>query len=344
MKVFLTGATGLVGSHTAQRLVQAGYQVTAMVRRLATEQAAFLDSLGVRLVIGDLGDSDAGLTRAMQGCGAVVHSAALVFREAGWDRYQEVNVRAVDRIGRAAAAAGAVRMVHVSSVAVYGGARGSPVSEEQWRERPIPPHAMYARSKREGEQAAWRLHEEGLTQLTVVRPVVVYGERDRLVVPRLGRAVRWPILPLPGDGRTALPVSYAGNVADAIVATLERTASIGRAYNLVEARPTTARVLLGAFARTLGRRARFVPVPGRLILATAAAGDAVAHRFPRFSRVELRRGARLLVEGVPYDGQRARQELGWSGRLGPEEAVTRAATWWRDVGARGMSGGGESRA
>jgi nucleoside-diphosphate-sugar epimerase len=328
VRVFLTGGTGLVGSHVAERLRERGHDVVALVR--PSVDAAFLASVGAEPVEGDVTAVSAELAARMAGCDAVVHAAARVYRRAPWAMYHQLNVAATERVLRAAAAAGAGRVLHVSSVAVYGiGGSGARITEDAWRERPIPPHATYARSKREAEEVAWRLHAEGAIRLTTVRPVVVYGERDRLFTPILARVVRFPVVPLPGGGRAAVPVAYAGNVADAIVDALELPVAVGRAYNLVEERTISARRLLRIFARELGKAPRLWTVPAGLALGPATVIDGLARVLPGLRGAELRRGVRLLSRGNPYDAARARQDLGWTGRVEHEQAVARTAAWWR---------------
>ncbi|MGH7482866.1 MAG: NAD-dependent epimerase/dehydratase family protein, partial [Longimicrobiales bacterium] len=217
MRWFITGGTGLIGSHLAALLAGRGESVRVLVRE--TSATAFLRGLGAELVVGDIEAPAPVLARAIDGCDVVVHAAAILYpRRAGWERYRRVNVDAVDNVLGAAALAGVRRVVHVSSIAVYGRAdRGDELDEDAWLRGEIPERAYYPRSKREAEVGAWAYHEAGTVRLTTVRPGVVYGERDRLFTRQLVRAARLPILPLPGGGRAKPPFVYAGNVAHGIV-------------------------------------------------------------------------------------------------------------------------------
>jgi len=325
--IFVTGATGLVGSHAVEKMVGRGYRVRALVRPGADTR--FLMGLGAELVPGDITDAEAALASAIEGCDAVVHGAALVFRRASEAVYHRLNVVAARNVFLAAAAAGASRVLHISSVAVYGDAGGArPIREDHWNVAPLPRHALYARSKRAAEEAAWELHESGRINLTVLRPVVVYGERDRLAVPVLDRLTRLPILPLPGGGSAPIPVAYAGNVADVIVAALERPVAIGRAYNVIEPRTISSRALLERFGRELGRKPRVLPLPAALVRAAATAGDTIASAIPGVAVTDVRRAARLLLDGIPYDTTRVTQDLDWTGRVDHDEAIRRTAAWW----------------
>lgn len=334
MQVFLTGGTGLLGTHVARRLAERGHGIVALVR--STSRTSGLKRLGATLVTGDLRDSVETLARAATGCEATIHAAALVYRRgAGPLEYQAINVGGTERLLRAAGAAGAGRTVLVSSIAVYGsGPPGERYEESRWLAHPPPARVDYARSKRAAEEAAWRLHAEGLIRLTAVRPGVLYGEGDRWFTPALARIMRWPVVPLPGHGRHTVPVVYAGNAADGVLTALEREGAVGQAYNLSEDAPLTVRALLQNFARGLERRLRLVPVPAGVVRAAAVAGDTLLRMMPALRGTDLRRAARRILADNAYPSEKARRELGWAARVPPAEALRRTAGWWREAASR----------
>jgi nucleoside-diphosphate-sugar epimerase len=327
MRVFLTGGTGLIGSHVAARLRDRGDDVVALVR--STSQTSHLVEIGCQPVVGDILD-DPGVTAArIRGCDAVVHAAAKVFERGGRGAFARLNVGGTERVLEAAGRA-APRVVHVSSVAVYAGLPADrPLTEDRWTEADPDRQSPYAASKHLSERAAWRWHGAGDVRLTTVRPSVVYGERDRAATPIFVRYARLPVIPLVGGGRTTLPVVYAGNVARAIVAALDRDASIGRAYNLARDVPVTARDLARWLARDLGRRARLVSVPAGPARSAAAAIDMVSRLVPWAGQTDARRAVRSLSRDNPYLSSRARLELGWTGLIPHEEGVRRTMEWWR---------------
>jgi nucleoside-diphosphate-sugar epimerase len=151
---------------------------------------------------------------------------------------------------------------------------------------------------------------------------VVYGERDRLFLPRLVRAVRGPIVPVIGPGTNHLSCVYAGNVAQAIVAALEAPCAGFRAFNVTtDAAPLlTLREFLVAVAEASGRRARFVHLPAGAARCVIALWTGPA----------LARAALAFVTGEnPYSSERARAELGWTPSVTAREAIARAVAWIR---------------
>lgn len=336
MRVFVTGSAGLLGSHIAERLKASGHDVVALVR--PTSDLGFLGRLGAELVEGDL--LAPGTYRdALRRCGAVVHAAALVTQPAGWEAYREVNVQGTRLVLEAAASAGVRRALHVSTVAVYGGLGGRwrRIAEDAPTDAPLAQREVYARSKRMAEDVAWGLHRAGALDVRLIRPCLVYGERDRIVLPRLARYLRMPVTLIVGRGTNPLPVVYAGNVADGAVLALVRREASGRAYNLASDFPVTQREFLAMVARGLGTRPRFLHVPFAAAYALGWLWHATGVRGGSCRRVSLTpRAIALMARPNPFASDRARQELGWTPRVGPAEAIRRAVDWY--VNERGDGG------
>ncbi len=118
--IFLTGATGLVGSHVAEEALRRGHRIRALVR--ASSDTSFLDSLSVEKVPGDLEDADA-LRAGVAGADWVINCAAKVGDWGPLEEFRRLNVEALRLLLDAAVDARVERFVHVSSLGVYEGAR-----------------------------------------------------------------------------------------------------------------------------------------------------------------------------------------------------------------------------
>lgn len=329
MRIFLTGGTGMLGSHVAERLRARGDQVVALVR--SSSDTAHLESIGCTLVVGELGDAPPIMAHRIRGADAVIHAAAKVFQSGSRDEYLRVNLEGTERLLEAAGAS-APRFIHISSVAVYAGlSMDRPLTEDRWTEADPERQSAYAASKHLSERAAWRAHEEGHVQVTTLRPSVVYGERDRSATPVMVRYASLPLVPLIDGGRTTLPVVYAGNVADGIVAALDRPTSVGRAYNLAFDLPLTARQLVPLFGAGLERAPRTFTIPATPIGAVAAGIRALTRSIPGLPTLDATRAIRSLSRDNPYDSHRARAELDWDPRVSHEEGIRRTLEWWRQM-------------
>ncbi|HET7630930.1 MAG TPA: NAD-dependent epimerase/dehydratase family protein [Gemmatimonadaceae bacterium] len=331
MRALVTGATGMVGRHIAQRLLDDGWTVRALVRDPGAEASRELDALGVHLARGDVLDQPS-LVAAAGGCDVIFHAAARIFTR-GWEQYRAVNIDGTRNAISAAASAGA-RLMHVSSVAVYGALGrytathdGQKTSEDL----PLPPlsdHSYYSRSKRESEELVLAAHRAGRIWATAVRPDVIYGRYDRQFVPRLASVLRFGVMPLLGGGRTTLAVVHAANVADGAVRAATVDAAGGRAYNLANDFDVTAREFFAWGARGLGVDAHFVPCPvwaARAGIRTAR----VAVRAATLGHVRIQGAVAVnfLTRGNPFTSERARAELGWTPGVRPEDGVPDAFAW-----------------
>ena len=124
MRVMITGATGFVGYHTAQALLDAGHEVSLLVRSVDKMLALFGQDRVQQVTRGDITDADQ-VARALQGCDAVVHSAAMVSTSAAdAKRVYQTNVEGTRLVLAGAIERGIGRIIHVSSVtALYDPSR-----------------------------------------------------------------------------------------------------------------------------------------------------------------------------------------------------------------------------
>ncbi len=324
--LLVTGGTGLLGSHAAALFRERGWRVRALVRPEA--DLRFLEELGCEFVLGDLLRPES-LRGSADDCDAVLHAAGLVMAPAGWEAFRRVNVEGTRLVLEECIRAGCPRLLHLSSVAVYGPPAAHarlPLDEEAAIDLPLEPRAHYERSKRMGESVVRRAQE---TAWTVLRPAVAMGERDRNFTPRIAALADRPVLPTVGRGDNTLPVVYAGNVAEACWLALTRPEARGRIYNVADDGGITQRELLAAAAR---ERTVFVPLPRGPLEACVSAFERLAGGGPE-SRAVLLNTRRLWFAGRPnpFSSLRIREELGWKPSLPSLEGWQRALSWRRRV-------------
>jgi nucleoside-diphosphate-sugar epimerase len=328
-RALVTGATGLVGSHIAERLIATGCEVRALVRR----KSGWLESIGVEQTIGDVLDT-ASFTAAARGCDTVFHNAAAITESGGWETYRRLNVDGTRGAIAAASSAGA-RLVQLSSVAVYGPegrySTGGKKTSEESPLAALPDGAYYARSKRESEQLVMDAHASGKIWATAVRPTVIYGRRDRQFVPRAARLLRRGFAPLIGGGTSTLSLVHAANVADGAILAARSEIAGGRVYNLAHDFDVTVRDCFLLGAQGLGRSVHFIPIPLSLAGAAVSTFKVVTRLFTggRWSAVS-NASIRMLTKDNPFTSERARRELGWSPRVRPAEGIPDAFRWWRE--------------
>lgn len=291
--VAVTGATGFIGRHVVQQLLDEGTAVRAVVRGAIPPDPA----LQVRR-IADLADA-AALTDAFRGCSAVVHLAGLAhvaYRDATArrDEFRRVNVAGTRAVAEAAVAAGLERMVLLSSAGSVATFSAAVLAHDA----PRSPDTPYGRSKAEAEDEASAVAAAGALGLTILRPPLVYGAGMKGNPLRLWNAVwqGWPVpVPAVGNRRSVL---YVGNLAVAIAALLARPRAVAGAYFLTDEEPVSTAEFVALIARTLGRSARVLPVPQALLAGVARIGDVLA--LPVNSDAAKRLTGSLVLDGSAF--------------------------------------------
>jgi len=178
MRVMMTGGTGFAGSHTVRRFLAAGHSVRLLVRDAQKVRRVY-DPLGIGIperdvIVGDITD-EASVERAMQGCDAVYHGAALVsMRKTMAAEVLETNARGVQLVVGGAVRHGLPSIVYVSSSAIFF----SPGCQPIHLDMPIAPGTTaYAQSKAQAEHEIRRMQEEG-APIRVSYPTGIIGPDD----------------------------------------------------------------------------------------------------------------------------------------------------------------------
>lgn len=321
----VTGATGFIGRHLARRLVAAGRPVRLLCR---PGSAARLDpavAAAAEVVAGDLRDGS-GLAEAARGAGRIFHCAGHVSDWGTEAQFAETNAAGAERLLEAAAAAGAERFVHLSSIAVFG-VPAPPAFDD------ASPYGagrdLYSRTKIAGEQAALRAHRERGLPVVVLRPAVVYGPlgtwaEEPAAMIRRGRMF------LVGGGRGTCHPCWIGNLVDAMLLAAEHPRAPGSAYIVADDAPMPFAEYFGRLARAVGQDPvrRSIPLPAARALATAL--EAAARLRGASARPLLTHAALDMVTAVSRCSTRKiREELGYAPRVGVDAAMAELARWFR---------------
>lgn len=323
----VTGATGFVGSHVAERLSQHGYRVRTLAR--AASDTRLIDALGFEKVVGDLQD-EAAVGRAVQGVQLVVHCAALVGDWGPVAAFRRVNVDGLRILLDASLTQPLERFVHTSSLGVYE-ARDHFGTDESV----APPSAHidgYTQTKVESERLALEYGLRGLP-VTVLRPGLVYGPRDRTMMPRVLEAIRSGRFAYLGSGEQAMNSIYVENFVDALMLALQKPESIGQIYNLTDVERISKRRFIETLARLTGYPLpqRSIPLPVARAIATVL--ESVWRLLGRAEPPVLNQ-ARVKFLGLNQDFscEKAKRELGYQPRWEFDKAIATTVDWLRAEG------------
>lgn len=330
MKVLLTGATGFVGPAAALALSKAGHEVRCLVRETSDRSA--LDALGLPLEYA-LGDvcTPASLPAAMDGVDAVVHVAGLT-KGIRRDDYFRVNGFGSRVLAEAAVAAGVQRFVLCSSLAVAGPMpEGRPVVEDD----PPTPVSVYGQSKLAGEEAV-RRHGNKL-DLTIVRPPIVYGPRDKdffevfkmasrglALKPGLFHSKRYSIIHVDDLGHSlALALEKGKNVENLTSGEGVYYVSDGGVYAWDE--------LIHHAAQALGKENTFVmPVPEGLSWPVGLVSELAARLTGKPQIVSIDKIREMAGPGFACFIDKARDDFGYEPRWELGDGLAHTARWYLD--------------
>lgn len=309
-RVLLTGATGFVGRAVQQRIVADGqYDLTIAVRR------AVLVANVVRVVQVPELTAQTDWSAALQGVDVVVHSAARVhvMNETSADplaEFRKVNVDGTLALARQAVAAGVQRFVFVSSIKVNG--EGTELGRPYTADALANPSDPYGVSKYEAEQALLALaHETGL-EVTIIRPVLVYGPG---VKANFRSMMKWLQrgLPLPlGAIHNKRSLVALDNLVDLILTCAEHPAAVNQVFLASDGHDLSTTQMLQQLGVALDKPARLLPVPMRLLNAA-------------FALLGKRSFSQRLCGSLQVDISKNQQLLNWKPPVTVEDAMRKTA-------------------
>jgi uncharacterized protein YbjT (DUF2867 family) len=275
MRLLVIGGSGFLGGHVLHEAARRGHHTVALARSPAAARA--VTACGAQPLAGDLDHPrclDAAFTAA--GCEALLSLASLGFGHG-------------PAIVAAAEEAGIRRAVFVSTTAIT---------------TTLDPPAKQVR------QAAERQIRCCGLAWTILRPTMIYGAPGDRNLSRLLALLTWArMLPVPGGGQRLHQPVHVADAAGAVLAAVERPASIGRIYDVAGPEPLPFADLLRACAAAVGSTTTFVPVPLAPMIALARVHQRLS-RHPRIKAEQLQR----LGEDKAFAISEATADLGYAPR------------------------------
>jgi len=305
MRVLVTGGTGFVGCHTVAALAAHGHDVRLLVRRPERVERALapLGVGGLETVVGDVTDAES-VKRAVEGCDAIVHSAAIFTLDRRRDEeVMHVNVRGSEIVFDAAIAASLDPILYVSSVSALFPPDGDRVGPD---ERVKNPTDVYARSKAMAEGIA-REHQAQGRPIVCVYPGAVWGPFDPTLadgVAVIMGFVKQGYIPVTPGG---IPVVDVRDLASLHLAALRP--GMGPRRFMLGGNFLNNAELTDILNSVTGNHLRKLYLPGPVIRAIGRVGDVL--RRGAGINIGLTHEATLtLTYGVPCDDSRVEEEFG----------------------------------
>jgi dihydroflavonol-4-reductase len=325
-KTLVTGATGLVGSAVARRLVEEGFPVRALVRPGSPRY--HIEGLGLEFAEGDIRDAES-VRRSLDGIRYVFHVAA-DYRLWARDPREiyAANVDGTRIMMQEAKRAGVERVVYTSSVATLGLRADGSAADESVPLVTEDGIGAYKRSKIAAERLVeTMIADEGLPAV-IVNPSTPIGPRDVKPTPTGRIIVEAARGRVPGFLDTGLNLVHVDDVAAGHLAALRR-GTIGERYILGGENVLLAD-MLAEIARLVGRRPPRLKLPAAAVIPVAWAAEATAWLTGR-APFTTRDGIRMAAHRMFFTAAKAERELGIKARP-YREAIEDAVRWFKDAG------------
>jgi len=297
-KILVTGSTGFLGRRLMSALeLRANFLAIGSVRRTSKCLCE-----GSSVLVGDL-NAETDWSDALSAVQVVLHIAARahVLKDEVADplaEYRRVNVAGTLSLAYQAATAGVRRFIFISSIGVNGNTNSRPFKAD---DQPDPAEP-YAQSKWEAEQGLWQVQQETGMEVVVIRPPLVYG---RGAPGNFGRLVGWVNrgVPLPlGAIHNKRSLVGIDNLVDLIIRCIEHPAAANQVFLVGDGEDLSTTALLRGVGSAMGKPARLIPVPTRLLQfgAILLGKEALAQRLLGSLRVDISKTCELLEWKPPY--------------------------------------------
>ena len=306
MKTFITGGTGFIGTHLVRRLAQTEHEMVCLARE--TSNVSTLEEVGATIVRGDVTDKEC-MLEGIEGCDWLVNLANLyTFWEPDKQVYTEVNVEGTRKVMECALEAGVSKIVHASSMVIYGKPADVPFTEESTVGSVR--FSEYAETKYQGDLVTWELHETMGLPVLMVYPGGVLGPGDNKASGQYIQSLVQRQTPATAFHDSTITWVHVRDVAEIIVRALEKEGNIGEKY-LAGKEQLSFQELNAMTSEISG-----VPLPGmRLPDSVAVANAALMTWLADLVKKPPILGMaadqyRTMREGFWGDGSKAERELG----------------------------------
>lgn len=324
MRALVTGASGFIGSTLIEELGTLGFEVDALLR--PSSDVSNLSGLAYRRVEGDLRD-DASLRRAVRDVDYVFHLGGLTAARSRAE-YFEHNAAGTERLARAAAEErpGLSRFVFVSSLAASGPApsREEPLTES-CETRPV---SAYGESKLAAERAL--LNFKGRIPISIVRPPMVYGPRDRGVFVLIQTVAR-NVTPVPRGEKYYSLIHVRDLVRGIVQSALAKPSEVasGEVFFLTGNENATFREILDVIADALGRDPLRLTVPPLALRGAAMVlsllGAVTGRTFP----LNLDKLREILPDYWLCTSEKAKARLGFAPEFDLAGGMAHSVAWYK---------------
>lgn len=325
--IFITGATGFVGTHLVNANLAKGNTVRAFVLPNDPE-IKNLQGKNVEIIYGDIRNYDdikKGLTDDID---IVFHCAAFVSDWGKREIFEQVMINGTENVCRAASEANVKRFVKISTNDVFG-LREDVVMDETF---PLTPwNEPYPDTKLIAEEIAWKYYKEKNLAVTMVYPCWIFGPGDKTFVPHLADAVLKKEMVFMRKNAIVWP-TYIDNLVDLLMLIAEDKRAIGNGYLVHDGESTTLEEFTNSLAKAINAKEVTMRIPYWLAYIVAVVMEFFGRLLKQKDRPLLTTyTVKNLGSRLRFSIDKAKRELDWMPKISYKEGFATTMKWLKTL-------------
>ena len=324
MRVFLTGASGFIGSFIAEALLQKGYQVRCLVR--TSSNLRWLADLDVECFYGSLDDLGS-LKRGLQDTDYIIHAAGLT-SALSKEELLKVNYHGTKNLLSATIESnpGLKRFVLISSQAAAGPGQSLQAIDETWEPRPI---TEYGRSKLLSERSVLQYKDK--LPSTIIRPPAVYGPRDKETL-KFFKTVKQGLIPQV-DGKTKfLSIIYVKDLAEETIRAMESEKTRGQTYFFANPQPQSWEDIARIVLRYFNKKGIRLHIPSLFVQGIAVLSEGLSRLTLKPSKLNRQTVLDMKEDFWICSPHKAQSDFDFNPQTSLQQGIQETLDWYKEMG------------
>ena len=321
MKVFLTGATGFVGSFLAEYLIEKKYEVRCLVRK--ESNLKWIADLDVECYYGSLSDKNS-ILHGIEGCDYVYHCAGITKALTEEDYFIGNFEGTKNLIDACLKYKDLKRLIHISSQAAIGPSPTLIPIDESHKPNPL---TYYGKSKLAAEDYVRKNIKK--LPITIVRPPAVYGPRETDIL-EFFKTVRTGIIPQLGGKEKYISLIHVRDLAKGIIMAGESDKSLGETYFITSPKPYAWEELARTTLKVLQKKGIKIPIPVAIMKGVAAVSEGISAFTKKPALVNHQKIIEMEQDFWICSPKKAKNDLGFEAEISLENGIRETIIWYKE--------------
>lgn len=322
--IAVTGATGFLGGHLCDRLINEGFNVSILARD--PDKAKKFEDRVSKIVIGDIADKKI-IAELVEGADIVIHLVSN-FRTASGppESYHHINVDGTAAVLEASKKAGVKRLVHCSTIGVHGSVRSTPANEES----EFNPGDLYQITKVESENMVRAAIGASAMEIVIVRPCSIYGPGDMRML-KMFKMLSKRMFFLVGPCKENFHAVYIDDLINGFMLTITKPEAAGETFILGGESYLSLKDYINVVADAVDAPPPWLKFPYWFFYSAAVVCEAICVPL-RIEPPLHRRRVRFYKNNRAFSIKKAQTILGYKPVVDLKSGMKKTASWYRENG------------